>query len=354
MKAAVSDLPVNRQDCDNLLLRMQKNTIAEGLVKRIFRLALMAALTGAPLGQAAAQDYPAHTIKIVVSFPPGTTPDTVARVVAPKLQKALGQTVIVDNRPGAGGNIAADAVTKSAPDGYTLLISTNAALATNKVLYDKLPYDPERDLAPISLLASAPQILVVNPSVPVVTFKEFISYTRTHPGKLSYGSVGSGSAAHLTMELLKEEAKIFVVHIPYRGFPNAVTDMIGGNIQVMFAIAPGVLRHIQAGRLKGLAVTALKRNERAPDIPSVGELGYPQLESLAWIGLMVPGKTPQEIVSRLSTETQAALRDPETRQTLFNLGFDVVGNSATEFRAFQHAEIDKWGKVIRATGAKPE
>lgn len=323
-------------------------------MKRIFWWSLMVALSGAMFGQAFAQGYPNRTIKIVVSFPPGTTPDTVARVVAPKLQSAFGQTVIVENRPGAGGNIAADAVAKSPPDGYTLLISTNAALATNKILYETLPYDPERDLAPISLLASAPQILVVNPSVPASTFKEFLDHVRGNPGKLSYASVGSGSASHLTMELLKSDAKVFVVHIPYRGFPNAITDMLGGNIQAMFAIAPGVLAHIRAGRLKGLAVTALKRSERAPEIPSVSELGYPQLESLAWMGLVAPGRTPHDIVDRLSAETQRALRDPETHRTLSNVGFDVVGNSANDFKIFQHAEIEKWGKVIRATGAKPE
>ena len=323
-------------------------------MKRIPWASMVVTLACAIFGQAFAQGYPDRTVKIVVSFPPGTTPDTVARVVAPRLQKALGQTVIVENRPGAGGNIAADAVAKSAPDGYTLLVSTNAAMATNKVLYEKLPYDPERDLSPISLLASAPQILVVNPSVPTATFKEFLDHVRANPGKLSYASVGSGSASHLTMELLKSDAKVFVVHIPYRGFPNAITDMLGGNIQVMFAIAPGVLAHIRAGRLKGLAVTSLKRSESAPEIPSVSELGYPQLESLAWIGFAAPGKTPQEIIDKLSTETQNALRDLDARRSLSNLGFDVVGSTAKEFQAFQHAEIEKWGKVIRATGAKPE
>lgn len=323
-------------------------------MKKVSWSTLVVVLACAVFGQAVAQGYPDRTVKIVVSFPPGTTPDTVARVVAPRLQKALGQTVIVENRPGAGGNIAADAVAKSPPDGYTLLVSTNAAMATNKVLYGNLPYDPERDLSPISLLASAPQILVVNPSVPAATFKEFLDHVRANPGKLSYASVGSGSASHLTMELLKSEAKVFVVHIPYRGFPNAITDMIGGNIQTMFAIAPGVLAHIRSGRLKGLAVTSLKRSERAPEIPSVGELGLPELESLAWMGFAAPGKTPREITDRLSMETQNALRDPEARRTLSNLGFDVVGSTAAEFRTFQHAEIEKWGKVIRATGAKPE
>lgn len=305
-------------------------------------------------GQAFAQPFPNRAVKIVVSFPPGTTPDTVARVVAPRLQDALGQPVIVENRAGAGGNVAVDAVAKSPADGYTLVVSTNAALATNKILYDNLPYDPERDLSAISLLASAPQILVVHPNVPASNFKEFLAYLKSNPAKLSYGTTGSGSAAHLTMELLKADAKVFVVHIPYRGFPQAVTDMMGGNIHTMFAIAPGVLAHIRAGRMKGLAVTALKRSDQAPDIPSVAELGYPQLESLAWIGMLAPSKTPQDVVDRLATETQRILRDPETRKTLSNLGFDVVGSTPAEFRKFQHAEIEKWGKVIRATGAKPD
>lgn len=314
-------------------------------------LGLVAALLA---GQAVGQGFPNRAVKIVVSFPPGTTPDTVARVVAPKLQEALGQPVIVENRAGAGGNVAADAVAKSPADGYTLVVSTNAALATNKVLYPDLPYDPEKDLSAISLLATAPQILVVHPSVPAGNFKEFLAYLKLNPGKLSYGTTGSGSAAHLTMELLKADAKVFVVHIPYRGFPQAVTDMMGGNIQTMFAIAPGVLPHIKAGRMKGLAVTALKRSDQAPDIPSVAELGYPQLESLAWIGMLAPGRTPQEVIDRLSAETQKILRAPEAKKTLSNLGFDVVGNAPSEFRRFQHAEIDKWGKVIRATGAKPD
>jgi tripartite-type tricarboxylate transporter receptor subunit TctC len=323
-------------------------------VKRILGLAIAAAAAVWFCTAAFGQAFPVRPVKIVVSFPPGTTPDTVARVVAPKLQETLGQPVVVENRAGAGGNVAVDAVAKSAPDGYTLVVSTNAALATNKVLYDNLPYDPERDLAAISLLATAPQILVVNPSVPASTFKEFLQYLRANPAKLSYGTTGSGSAAHLTMELLKADAKVFLVHIPYRGFPQAVTDMMGGNIQAMFAIAPGVLPHIKSGRMKGLALTALKRSDQAPEIPSVAELGYPQLESLAWIGLLAPAKTPQEIVDRLAQETQRILHDPEAKKTLSNLGFDVVGSTPAEFRRFQHAEIDKWGKVIRATGAKPD
>lgn len=301
-----------------------------------------------------AQAWPSRPLKIVVSFPPGTTPDTVARVVAPRMQASLGQPVVVENRAGAGGNVAADAVAKSAPDAYTLLVSTNAAVATNKVLYDNLPYDPERDLAPISLLATASQALVTHASVPVRSFKEFLDHTRSNPGRMSYGTTGSGSAAHLTMELLKADARLFIVHIPYRGFPQAVTDTLAGNIQTMFAIIPGVLPHIKAGKLNALAVTALTRSPLLPDVPSVQELGFPQLESLAWIGLLAPAKSPPAAIERLSVEAQKALADPEARRILTNAGFDVAGTNPAQFRAWQQSEIAKWGKVIRATGAKPD
>ncbi|MBI3372901.1 MAG: tripartite tricarboxylate transporter substrate binding protein [Betaproteobacteria bacterium] len=305
-------------------------------------------------GCAHAQAWPARPVKIVVSFPPGSTPDTVARVLAPKLQEALGQPFVVENRAGAGGNLAADQVAKSPADGYTLLVSTNAAVATNKVLYRDLPYDPEKDLETISLLAAAPQLLVVHPSVAAHSFTELVAYVRANPGRLSYGSVGSGSAAHLTMELLKSEAKLFIVHIPYRGFPQAVTDMVGGNIHVMFAIAPGVLPQVKAGRLRALAVTSLKRIDSAPEVPSIAELGLPRLESLAWIGLLAPARMPAAIIERLAIEARKGLRAPDAAKLLANQGFEVVANAPAEFRRFQHAEIEKWGKVIRSTGATPE
>ncbi len=301
-----------------------------------------------------AQKYPSHPVKIIVTFPPGSTPDTVARVVAPRLQESLGQPFVVENRAGAGGNVGADFVAKSPADGYTLLVSTNAAVATNKVLYANLPYDPERDLSTISLMAWAPQLLVVNPSLPVGSLKDFLEYLRRNPGRVSYGSAGSGSASHLTMELLKSDAKVFAVHIPYRGFPQAVTDMLGGNIQAMFAIAPILLPHVKSGKMKGLAVTSAKRSEMAPEIPSVAELGFPQLESLSWIGLLAPAKTPQDIVERLASETQRILREPDARKALLGQGFEVIAGSPAEFRKFQHAEIEKWGRVIKSTGAAPD
>jgi tripartite-type tricarboxylate transporter receptor subunit TctC len=322
-------------------------------MKRAYLAAAMAAglLASATVG---AQAWPAKAVRVVVSFPPGSTPDTVARVVAARLQEALGQPFVIENRAGAGGNIGADSVAKAAPDGYTLLVSTNAAVATNKVLYDNLPYDPERDLAPISLLATAPQALVVIPSVPARSFKEFLDYVRANPGRLSYGSSGSGSAAHLTMELLKADAKLFLVHIPYRGVPQVVADMLAGNVHAQFAIAPGVLPHVKAGKMRALAVTSLSRSDFMPDVPSVKELGYPQLESLAWVGLLAPARTPADILDRLSGEARKGLSSPESRRLLTNAGFDVAGSTATEFRSWQQAEIAKWGRVIRATGAKPD
>lgn len=301
-----------------------------------------------------AQSYPAKPVKVVVPYPPGSTPDIVARTLANKLQAALGQAFVVENRTGAGGNIGADAVAKSAPDGHTLLVAINGPVAVNKYLYKDMPYDPDRDLLPISLLASAPQMLVAVPSIGVDGFKDFIAYARRNPGRLSYASVGGGSASHLTMELLKSDAKIFVVHIPYRGFPPAVTDMLAGNVQAMFAIIPAVLPHVKAGKLRALAVTGLKRSALAPDVPGVAELGYPQLESLAWIGLLAPVGTPQAVLQRLGVETVRGMHSPDAQESLGKQGFDVVAGSPAEFSAWIRSESAKWSRVIRLSGATPD
>jgi tripartite-type tricarboxylate transporter receptor subunit TctC len=312
---------------------------------------LLAAVLAIPL-LAIAQTYPAKPVKIVVTFPPGSTPDIVGRELASRLQSALGQPFVVENRAGAGGNIGADAVAKAAPDGYTLLVSTNGVFSINKSLYKSMPFDPDKDLAPISLLATAPQMLVVQPKLGVHDFKEFLEYARRNPGKLSYGSVGAGSASHLTMELLKSAAGVSIVHVPYKGFPPAVTDMLAGNIDTMFAIIPSVLQHVKAGKMTGLAVTALKRSALAPDVPSVSELGYPQLESLAWIGLAAPAGTPQPVLDRLSAETMRGMQAPEVRGLLGRQGFDVVADSPQDFARWIKSESDKWSAVVRASGAK--
>ena len=295
--------------------------------------------------------YPTKAVRVVVPYPAGSTPDIVGRALATKLQASLGQPFVVENKPGAGGNIGADAVAKAAPDGHTLLVAVNGPVAVNKYLYKEMPFDPDKDLMPISLLASSPQMLAVIPSHGTRTFADFVKLARSKPGRLSYGSVGGGSASHLTMELLKSDAQLFIVHIPYRGFPPAVTDMLAGNIDSIFAISPAVLPHVRAGKLTALAVTGSKRSPMAPDVPNVAELGYPQLESLAWIGLLAPAGTTPAIVSRLSSEAVSAMRAADTQDSLAKQGFDVVASSPPEFANWIRSEQAKWSKVIRTSGA---
>ncbi len=314
-------------------------------------IALLLALTAVA---AQAQTYPARPVRVIVPYPAGSTPDTVGRTLATGLQKALGQPFLVENRTGAAGNIGAEAAAKAPPDGLTLLVAVNGPVAINKHLYKNLSYDPERDLVPISLLAAAPQMLVVRPGIPAQDFQSFLAELKRQPGRLSYASVGSGSASHLTMELLKSEARVFAVHIPYRGFPPAITDMLGGSIDAMFATIPAVLPQVRAGKLRALAVTSLKRSDAAAEVPSVGELGYPQLESLAWIGLLAPSGTPAPVIAQLSEATMRSMRAQEVRESLGRQGFEVVAGSPQEFARWIRAESEKWAKVIQASGATPD
>jgi tripartite-type tricarboxylate transporter receptor subunit TctC len=305
-------------------------------------------------GAVHAQQYPSRPVRLVVPFPAGSTPDIVGRALGQKLAAAWGQPVIIDNKPGAGANIGTAEVAKAAPDGYTLLIGSNGPIAINKTLYDKLPFDPDRDLRPISLLAAAPQILAVHPAVPAADLKQFIEYARANPDKMSYGSVGAGSASHLTMELLKSQARIALVHVPYKGFPPVVTDLLSGRLQATFAIAPAVLPQIRAGRLRGIAVTSEKRTALAPDIPTVSEQGLPRFDATAWQGLLSPAGTPQEVLDKISLYTVASMHLPDVRELLGKQGFEVIGSTPGEFAAFIRAESAKWGAVVKATGAKAE
>jgi tripartite-type tricarboxylate transporter receptor subunit TctC len=307
---------------------------------------LLALLVALPLA-ALAQQYPSKPVRVVVPYPAGSTPDIIGRTLAERLQAAFGQPFVVENRSGAGGNIGAEAVAK-AGDPHVLLIGGNGPVAINKHLYKGLSYDPD-SLVPVSLLASAPQMLVAKPEIQ--DFKAFLDLARKNPGRLSYASVGGGSASHLTMELLKSDARLFVVHIPYRGFPAATTDMLAGNIDAMFAIVPAVLPHVKSGKMRALAVTGLNRSSMSPDVPSVAELGYPQLESLAWNGLLAPPGTSPAVVSRLVGETVNAMRHAQTREALGRLGFDVVASSPEEFARWIRVESEKWARVIRASGA---
>jgi len=302
----------------------------------------------------AADAYPARPVKLVVPYPAGSTPDLLGRTLGERLHKALGQPFIVENRSGAGGSLGAEAVAKAPADGYTLLVGGNGPVVINKYLYKSLGYDPDRDLVPVSLLAVAPQLLVVRSGLQTADLRAFLDFARRQPGRISYASVGAGSASHLTMEMLKAETGVSVTHIPYRGFPAALTDMLGGNIDAMFAIVPAVLSQVRAGKLKALAITALERSPLCPDVPSVAELGVPALESLAWNGLLAPSGTPSEAIERLSAEAGRAMRDPQARSALKTAGFDVVAGTPEEFGRWIRSESDKWARVIRASGATAE
>ena len=303
---------------------------------------------------AAAQTYPSKPIRMIVPFPAGSTPDIVGRTLGEKLHQAWGQPVVVENKTGAGGNIGTGEAAKAAPDGYTLSISTNGPIAVNKALYANMAFDPQKDLAPISLLAVGAQMLAVHPSVPAANLKEFVDYVRKNPGKLSYGSVGAGSGSHLTMELLKSEGKLHIVHIPYRGFPPVVTDLLSGQIQATFAIVPAVLPNVSAGKLKAIAVTSERRSELAPYVPTVAEQGFPSFDATVWIGLLAPAATPKDVLDKLAGQTQKSMADPEVRNRLVAQGFEVVGNTPEQFARFIRSETEKWGAIVRKTGAKAE
>ncbi len=293
---------------------------------------------------ASAQPYPSRPVRLVVPFPAGSTPDIVGRALGQKLAEAWGQPVVVDNRPGAGANIGTAEVARAAPDGYTLLIGSNGPIAINKALYANLPFDPDRDLKPLSLLAAAPQILAVHPSVPANDLKQLIAYARANPDKLSYGSVGSGSASHLTMELFKSQARVSLVHVPYKGF----------QLHATFAIVPAVLPQIRAGKLRGIAVTSEKRTALAPDIATVSEQGLPRFDATAWQGLLSPAGIPPDAAEKIASQAQQAMRHADVRKTLETQGFEVIGSTPQEFENFIRAEREKWTRVVRETGAKAE
>jgi tripartite-type tricarboxylate transporter receptor subunit TctC len=299
-------------------------------------------------------DYPARPVTIVVGFPPGGASDVMARVVARKLGMLLGQPFIIDNRPGAGGNIAGEVVAHAPPDGYTLLLGNNSILATNASLYKKLGFDPAKDFAPISLIGTQANILVVNLKVPAQSLAELIALAKANPGKLNFASSGYGAAAHLAGELFKAEAHIDIVHVPYKGAAPALQDVIAGQDQMMFATASSVVGMISSGLVRPLAVTSLTRTAVLPDIPTVDERGIRGFEATTWHGLVAPAGTPQPIIDALYRATIEALKDPEVRQPLSQLGIDIVGDTPAEFDAYIKTEIPKWTAVVKMSGATLE
>jgi tripartite-type tricarboxylate transporter receptor subunit TctC len=301
-----------------------------------------------------AADYPARPVTLVVAFPPGGASDVLARIVARKLEQILAQPFVIDNRPGAGGNVAAEAVAHSAPDGYSLLAGNNAILATNAALYKKINFDPVADFAPVGMIGSQANILVVNPALPVKSLSELIALARAKPGTLNFASSGHGLAAHLAGELFKTEAKIDIVHVPYKGAAPALQDVIAGHVQMMFATASSVVSHIQDGKVRPLAVATLKRTAVLPDIPTMDELGLKGFDATTWHGLVAPARTQSDIVAALNRALTAALQDPGVKKSLNDLGVDIIPGTPEEFAAYIKSEIPKWTAIIRSSGAKLE
>src|SRR3954467_10698146 len=302
-------------------------------------------------GAALAQAYPSRAVRIVVPFPPGGTSDILARTIGARLSETFGQPVVIDNRPGAGGNIAAEHVAKSAPDGYTLIMGTSS-LAISQSLYRKLTYDLLRDFAPITQAVNYANLLVVHPSTGFATVNDLLALAKAKPGTLSYGTAGNGTPPHMTGELFKAYTGVNIQHIPYKGGAPAIVDLVAGQIPMMFDNVPPLLPHVRSGRIKALAVTSLARIAVLPDVPTLHELGLKDFDAVGWNGLLAPAGTPREIVSRLHAEVVRVLAIPEVRDQLTSQGADIVGNSPEEFSAWIKTEVKKWADVVKVSGAK--
>jgi tripartite-type tricarboxylate transporter receptor subunit TctC len=314
-------------------------------------LALFAALVLGVPATAQAQTYPARPVTLVVAFTPAGPSDVLSRIVGRKLEELLKQPFVVVNRPGAGGNIGAEAVATAAADGYTLLMGNNSILATNASLYHKLPYDPEKDFKPVSLIGSQANILVVNSKLPVHSIAELIALAKQKPGQLNYASSGIGTAAHLAGALFKAQADVDIVHVAYKGAAPALQDLIGGQVQMMFATAASVVGFINAGTVRPLAVTTLHRSALMPDLPTVAESGLPGFEATTWHGLVAPAATPPAVISILHDATVQALADPAVAKSLTELGVEISPSTSEEFSKYITSEIPKWTAVVKASGA---
>jgi tripartite-type tricarboxylate transporter receptor subunit TctC len=319
------------------------------MLKRILPLVAACAVLSPAL---AALAYPTGPVTLMIAFPPGGASDVLSRIVGKKLEQILGQPFVMANRPGAGGNVAAEAAARAPADGHTLLMGNNSILATNAALYKTVNFDPVRDFAPVSLVGSQANILVVTPTLPAKSMAELIALAKTSPGKLKYASSGHGTAAHLAAELFNSMAKVAIVHVPYKGGARALQDVMAGQAQVMFATAASVVQHIRSGKLRALAVTPVKRTAVFPDLPTVDELGLKGFDASSWHGLVVPAKTPRPIIAQLHRATVEALKDPAVRKSLGDLGVDIAGSSPEEFAAYIKAEIPKWTAIVKASGAR--
>jgi tripartite-type tricarboxylate transporter receptor subunit TctC len=298
--------------------------------------------------------FPEKPLRFVIGFTPGGPSDILARAVGQKLAERWGQQVVIENRPGAGGNLAAEAVAKSSPDGYTWLLGNNSILATNQSLYRKLPYDPVKDFAPVALVAVQPNILVVHPSLPTSSVGELVALAKQSPGKLNYASSGAGAAAHLAGELFKTMAGVDIVHVPYKGAQPALTDLIAGQVQLMFATSASAIPYMKAGRLRALAVTTAQRSPSVPELPTISEAGLAGFEATTWHGVVVPAATPAPLVQRLNQDLNLVLGEKELKERLAGLGAEVLTGSPRDFADYIAREIPKWTKVVKDSGARAD
>ena len=303
---------------------------------------------------ARSQPWPAHPVKLVVPFPAGSSPDIVARIVAEPLGQALGQSIVIDNRPGAGGNIGTGAVAKAEPDGYTLLFTIQGPLVTAPLLSKHLGYDPTSELAPVALVATSPNVLVVERRLGANTLAEFVRIAKAKPGQLNYGSIGNGSASHLAMELFKTRAGIDLLHVPYQGFPQVVNAILAGQVQAGFMVPGIAMGQVRAGKLKALGVTTLGRVASLPELPTLAEQGYPGFEAISWQAVLAPAKTPQAIIERVSRELIRIVKSDEVRTRLLGQYFSAAGTTPEALASLMKSERANWSRVIKAAGVQPE
>jgi tripartite-type tricarboxylate transporter receptor subunit TctC len=323
-------------------------------MRRMVGLAACLVAAAATSGIAHAQSFPTKPIKIVIPFVPGGPSDTVGRAIGSKFQAILGQPAVVENKPGANGAIAAEFVAKSDPDGYTILVGSIGVFAINAALYKDLRYHPVRDFAPVTLAVTTPNVLVSKLAFPAHSVKELLDQMRKQPGKISFGSSGTGSSDHLTFELFKQMTNTEGIHVPYKGGAAVVTDLLGGQVDASFQNLGTVATQIKAGRIRPLAVTARARSPQIPDVPTMAEAGYPDLVVTSWQAAAAPIKTPRDVVATLNDAAVRALRSPEVRERLTSIGFDVIASTPDEFGAFMKAEVDRWTGVVQRGGIKPE
>ena len=321
------------------------------IARRTLLTSLAMATAGALPLAAAAQDYPTKPVTIVVPFSAGGTTDILARIVGQGLTTELGQSFVVDNRAGAGGNIGASLAAKAPADGYTLFMGTVGTHAINQALYKKMPFDPVKDFAPLSRVATVPNLLVAHPSQPYKTVKELIAYAKANPGKVTYGSPGSGASPHVSGDLFKSMTGTDLLHVPYKGSAPAMTDLLGGQISIMFDNMPSAIQHVRSGKLRPIAVTTAKRSPELPDVPTIAEAGVPGYEAMSWFGMFAPAATPQPLLDKLNAALVKVLNQPDVKKKIAEQGGDVVAETPAQFAAFIKSETAKWGKVVKDSGA---